>query len=159
MERDCPWGSIAGADAHVHFFSQRFFEKLAGQAPGLTLEAMGAQLGWHMPSPEPEKLATAWAGELGRHGVARAALMASVPGDEESVVAAVRTHPDKFFAFAMVDPSSDWRPMELAQVQVACLFPAMHRYSIQSNEARGVFEWAQQGNRAVFVHCGVLSVG
>jgi predicted TIM-barrel fold metal-dependent hydrolase len=35
----------------------------------------------------------------------------------------------------------------------------MHGYSVQDECARPVFEWAQAHRRAVFVHCGVLSVG
>jgi predicted TIM-barrel fold metal-dependent hydrolase len=159
LERESPWGSLAVADAHVHLFSHRFFETLAAQKPGLTLDGIGPQLGWQMPPPDVETLAAHWIHELDRHHVARAALIASVPGDEESVVAAARAHPERFFAYAMVDPVRAWRPAGLAHVQVACLFPAMHRYSIQSDEARQVFEWAEQGSRAVFVHCGVLSVG
>ncbi len=109
--------------------------------------------------PAPEDLASAWVNELDRHGVAHAALIASVPGDEASVSAAVRAHPDRFFGYAMVDPVRAWHPERLADVGVACLFPAMHRYSIQSEDARRVFEWAAENRRAVFVHCGVLSVG
>jgi uncharacterized protein len=156
--RTSPWGPIAVSDAHVHFFSHRFFELVSAQGHGLTLETMGARLEWEMPPPEPEALAGHWAHELDRHGVARAALMASLPGDHESVVAAVRAHPGRFFAYAMVDPQA-WQPETFSPVHVACLFPAMHRYSIQSEEAQAVFEWAGQHGKAVFVHCGVLSVG
>jgi uncharacterized protein len=158
IEREAPWGAIAVSDAHVHFFSHRFFETLAAQRAGLTVEAIGAQLDWHMPPPEPEKLAGQWTHELDRHGVARAALIASVPGDEESVVAAARAHPDRFFAYAMVNPLA-WRPEALSGVRAACLFPAMHRYSMHGEEAGRVLDWAQEHGRAVFVHCGVLSVG
>ena len=35
----------------------------------------------------------------------------------------------------------------------------MHLYSIHDDCVRPVFEWAQREKRAVFVHCGVLSVG
>jgi uncharacterized protein len=164
MERESPWGSLAVADAHVHFFSHGFFAALLSQMPasqkaGSTLDAMGALLGWKMPGTAPEDLASAWVNELDRHAVAHAALIASVPGDEASVSAAVRAHPDRFFGYAMVDPVRAWCPERLADVRVACLFPAMHRYSIQSEEARRVFEWAAENRRAVFVHCGVLSVG
>ena len=158
LERASPWGPLAVCDAHVHFLSHHFFELLAAQGQGLTLEAMGARLEWQMPPPEPEGLAGHWVHELDRHGVGRAALIASLPGDEESAVRAVRAHPGRFFAFAMVNPQA-WRPETFSAVHVACLFPAMHRYSIQSDEARAVFEWAEQHGRAVFVHCGVLSVG
>jgi predicted TIM-barrel fold metal-dependent hydrolase len=142
---------LAVADAHVHFFSHRFFEALAAQKPGLTFDS----LHWQMPPEQPEDLAAIWVQEMDRQGVARAAIMASVPGDEESVIKATAAFPDRFFAFAMVNPAV-WQP---ADVSVACLFPAMHRYPIQSDAALRVFEWAKENRKAVFVHCGVLSVG
>jgi uncharacterized protein len=156
--RESPWGPIAIADAHAHFFSHRFFSLLAAQKPGLTLEAAGAQLGWTMPSQDPLRLAEEWVKELDRHGVARSALMASVPGDEESAAAASVAYPDRFFAFAMVNPQA-WRAETFSEICVACLFPAMHCYSVQDDAARAVFDWAEKHGRAVFVHCGVLSVG
>jgi predicted TIM-barrel fold metal-dependent hydrolase len=150
--RPSPWGSpLAVADAHVHFFSHRFFELLAAQKPGLTFDAHH----WQMPPERPEDLANIWAHEMDRHGVAHAALISSIPGDEESVIEAVAAFPDRFFAYTMVNPLK-WEP---ANVDAACLFPAMHRYSIQSDEAARVFDWAEKNRKAVFVHCGVLSVG
>ena len=127
----------------------------------MTLEAAGAQLGWQLPPHEPEKLAAAWVHELDRYGVSAAALIASVPGDEDSVIAAAHAFPDRFFAYAMVNPRAltAGLPAAFSAVRVACLFPAMHGYSIQDDCARPVFEWAQSHRRAVFVHCGVLSVG
>jgi hypothetical protein len=149
------------ADAHLHFFSHDFFSKLVAQKSGLTLEAAGAQLGWQLPLQEPEKLAATWVHELDRHGVFASALIASVPGDEGSVIAAARAFPERFFAYAMVNPRAltAGLPATFSEVRVACLFPAMHGYSIQDDCARPVFEWAQAHRRAVFVHCGVLSVG
>jgi predicted TIM-barrel fold metal-dependent hydrolase len=159
MERDSPWGVLSVADAHVHFFSHGFFTALASQKPDLDIHGIGIKLGWTMPAVDPKELASTWVHELDRHHVARAALIASIPGDEASVTAAVHWHPDRFFAYAMVDPVRGWHPERLAAIQVACLFPAMHRYSVHSEEARRVFEWAAANRRAVFVHCGVLSVG
>jgi predicted TIM-barrel fold metal-dependent hydrolase len=158
IARQSPWGPLLVADAHVHFFSRRFFELLAAQKPGLTLEAMQSQLEWTLPPSEPEKLAEVWARELDHQGVDRAALIASLPGDHESVLAATRAHPDRFFAFAMANPRA-WSPETFAGIRVACLFPAMHGYSIQDPMVEPVLEWAGQGHRAVFVHCGALSVG
>jgi hypothetical protein len=158
IEHESPWGPLAVSDAHVHFFSRHFFETLAAQKPGAALEEMGAQLQWQIPSSDPRALADSWQNELDRHGVAHAALIASVPGDQESVAAAAEAHPDRFFACAMVNPRA-WRPETFGEVRVACLFPAMHLYSIQDEIVRPVFEWAEQNGRAVFVHCGVLSVG
>jgi hypothetical protein len=165
-----PWGELAVSDAHVHFFSHRFFAMLAAQRPGpageQTVEAAGAVLGWEMPPPEPELLARRWVQELERHGVARAALIASLPGDEDSVAAAVAAFPERFYGYFMVDPCS---PDALARVQRAltggylrgiCLFPAMHRYSLHDERVRAVLEVAASHPGAVvFVHCGVLTVG
>lgn len=156
--RDSPWGPLAIADAHVHFFSHRFFTGLISQKPGLTWDAAAAQLGWHMPAESPELLAEAWAKELDRHHVAKSALIASIPGDEASVAAAARAFPERFFAFAMANPKT-WNPQPFAAVQAACLFPAMHAYSVQDEAAQVIFKWAEAHQRAVFVHCGVLSVG
>ena len=156
--RESPWGPVAVADAHVHLFSRRFFNGLAGQKPGLTVEAAGAQLGWHMPPEEPEKLAEMWVRELDRNGVHKAALIASMPGDEVSVTAAARAFPKRFFAYSMVNPRS-WNPEQASGIQMACLFPAMHGFFAHDEAARPVFEWAQRHRRGVFVHCGLLSVG
>jgi uncharacterized protein len=160
IERESPWGPVAVADAHVHFFSHHFFASLASQKPGLTVPAAGEQLGWRLPPEQPEELAEIWAAELERHGVQTAALIASVPGDEASVAAAVRAFPDRFLAYAMVNPrQAEWKSEAFSEVHAACLFPAMHGYSVQDQPAQAVFEWAAAGQRAVFVHCGVLSVG
>ncbi|MCS6951425.1 MAG: amidohydrolase family protein [Bryobacterales bacterium] len=165
-----PWGVIPVGDAHIHFFSHRFFSLLASQRPGppteQSVEAAGATLGWEMPPPEPERLAARWVEELDRYGVSRAALIASLPGDEDSVAAAVGAYPERFFGYFMVDPCA---PDALARVQKAlaggrlrgvCLFPAMHRYSLHDERVTAVLELAAcQPAAVIFVHCGVLTVG
>jgi predicted TIM-barrel fold metal-dependent hydrolase len=158
IARQSPWGPLIIADAHVHFFSHRFFELLTAQKPGLTLEAAQKTLDWQFPPSEAAALAETWARDLDRHGVDRAALIASIPGDHDSVAAAVRAHPDRFLACAMVNPKQ-WSPETFSEIRVACLFPAMHGYSMQDAAVTPVLEWASQGGRAVFVHCGALSVG
>ena len=78
IARPSPWGTpIAIADAHVHFFSSRFFKALSAQKPGLTFES----LHWQMPPENPEDLASIWAHELDRQGVARAAIIASASAE------------------------------------------------------------------------------
>lgn len=157
--RESPWGPLKIVDAHVHFFSHKFFSTLVAQKPGLTFEAAQRQLGWELPEPDPTILATRWVAELDRQGVAGAAIIASIPGDEASVNAAVVAHPQRLFGQAMVNPRGTWSPDALAAIRTACLFPAMHGYSIQDESVRPVFEWAQREGRTIFVHCGVLSVG
>jgi len=145
-------------DVHCHFFSTPFFNALGG-------DAALAKLGWDPPGSSDE-LADRWAAELDRAGVARATLIASMPGDGPSVAAALRRHPDRFVGFFMVDPTDPDAPVKAAEridrdgLRGICLYPAMHHYSIQGQRARRVFDVAAaRPGTAVFVHCGVLSVG
>lgn len=145
-------------DAHCHFFSTPFFTPLGGDAALSTL-------GWDTPG-SAEQLADRWVTELDRAGVSRAALIASVPGDAGSVGAAVDRHPGRFVGFFMVDPTQPDAASVAAQaiddqrLRTICLFPAMHRFSIQDERVRRIFDVAvARPGTAVFVHCGVLSVG
>jgi predicted TIM-barrel fold metal-dependent hydrolase len=154
-------------DAHVHFFSPHFFGALGGQ---LKLPEEGRvaavidRLGWDDPQ-SVETLADRWVGELDRHGVDRSALIASVPGDEASVGAAVARYPSRFVGYFMLDPTTDdaVSRAELAfgqGLRVLCLFPAMQRYSLRDPQVHAVVEAAAaETGTAVFVHCGALSVG
>jgi len=159
-----PWGDFSVLDAHVHFFSRRFFEALGAQA-GRTAAQVATAAGWDLPPEDPAALAQAWAAAMDTYGVTRAALISSVPGDEASVAAAVAARPDRFFGFFMLNPLDEGA---LDRVQVAfrcglhavCLFPAMHRYSVHDAKVLAVLdEAARAPGRVVFVHCGVLTVG
>jgi predicted TIM-barrel fold metal-dependent hydrolase len=161
---------MAVSDAHVHFFSRRFFEALAKQCAALeprkgAAEGVAQALEWELPAADPRKLAKQWAEELDDHGVSRAALIASVPGDEGSVAAAAEAQDGRFFAYAMFDPLEP-DPAARAEsafkcgVKALCLFPAMHRFSMHDERIAPVLEVAaSQPHRAIFVHCGVLTVG
>jgi hypothetical protein len=133
--RETPWGALAVSDAHVHFFSHRFFAALAGQK-NAAVESLGSLLGWQLPSENSDQLAAAWVEELDRKGVSRAALIGSVPGDHGSVIAAVRAFPQRFYGYVMVDPVAPScvadveRALESGHIHGLCFFPAMHRYSI-----------------------------
>ncbi len=162
---DTAWGLLPVADAHVHFFSHGFFASLAEQK-GVAVEQLGPLLNWQLPAADPRQLADAWVHELDRRGVEKACLIASVPGDGESVVAAVGRHPERFYGYMMVNPTVS---AAVAQVETAlasghmrglCFFPAMHRYSIQDDRVAALLELlARQPRTIAFVHCGVLSVG
>ncbi len=145
-------------DAHCHFFSTPFFDALGGAA---AIE----KLGWEFPGTA-EALADRWVAELDRQQVSRAALIASVPGDAASVATAVRLHRDRLVGFFMVDPTqanaveSTNAALAGGGLRAICLFPAMHRYPIQDERAMRIFDAAAAvPGTAVFVHCGVLSVG
>lgn len=155
-------------DVHCHFFSSRFLEILAKDrrdiAPGDHAAVVSTLLGWDPPGP-PDALADRWITELDRQQVARAAVIASIPGDEESVAAAIARHPSRLVGFFMLNPAAadaaerlsraigDWK------LRGICLFPAMHHYRLDDERVTATFEAAAARGAAVFVHCGVLTVG
>ena len=155
-------------DTHCHFFSSGFLELLTASNPDYPAEgraaAAAARLGWIAPGTA-EQLADRWVEELDRHGVSRIAIMASIPGDEESVATAIDRHPSRFVGFFMVNPLMPDVAARLDRgfsehgLRCACLFPAMHKYRLDDERIRHVFEAADRHKAAVFVHCGVLTVG
>jgi hypothetical protein len=149
-------------DAHCHFFSSRFLELLAPDS-GRADEIAG-RLQWEPPGTATE-LADRWIAELDRHGVARAAMIASIPGDAVSVAEAVAHHPDRFVGLFMHNPTGldseavlD-RAFRQLNMRGACLFPAMHGYRLDDERIDTVFRAAATHGAVVFVHCGVLTVG
>ncbi len=169
-------------DAHLHFFSPGLFAALKADRAAVTA------LGFDFPE-SVESLADRWVAELDSNGVSESALMASLPGDADSVATAVARHPSRFVGFFMLDPTREdaiayaTRALD-AGLRTICLFPAMHQYALHDERVARVFELANcdstptraagpsptsgaaasptptKGRRpSVFVHCGVLSVG
>ena len=155
-------------DSHVHFFSPAFFQTLARQRDATSPaspDALCRELQWDAPV-SAEELADRWADELDGHRVTRAALIASVPGDEASVAAAVDRHPDRFVGLFMANPAADdsvprtRRALTEQGLRAVCLFPAMHHVPLNDERTLRIVEVAAEApGAAVFVHCGVLTVG
>jgi uncharacterized protein len=159
-----PWGELPVWDAHVHFFSHGFFSALAQQS-GRPVAEIADVLGWRIPHSSAE-LAAHWTSELDKHGVTRAALIASVPGDEDSVAAAVALYPARFYGYFMANPVQPdgaarvERALDGGRLQGVCLFPAMHRYPMSDPRVRQIVQIAaSHPGTVIFVHCGVLTVG
>jgi predicted TIM-barrel fold metal-dependent hydrolase len=155
-------------DAHCHFFSSRFLELLTKDRPDFPAAdraaAVAKHLGWDPPG-SPEALADRWTTEKARHGISRCALIASIPGDEESVAQAVAKHSHEFVGFFMFNPGANdaadrlGRALGELKLRVVALFPAMHHYRVDEPSVDRVFETVSSHGAAVFVHCGVLTVG
>ncbi|HYA16997.1 MAG TPA: amidohydrolase family protein [Bryobacteraceae bacterium] len=159
-----PWGQMEVADAHLHFFSPAFFESLASQK-NATAADIGTTLEWNVPE-SVEYLADRWVVEMNHRGVDRAVIIGSVPGDVDSVGAAVQRHPSRFRSIVMVNPvhaGGDTRSSQALDdglIDGVFLFPAMHRYSLHDTHVHSLLSSlsGRQGNAVVYVHCGMLSV-
>jgi len=154
-------------DSHCHFLSARFLETLGrekyGAANSVAAESIAEELGWDAPGA-PLALANRWLAELQLHHVARAALIASVPGDEESVSTAVGAHPDRFVGFFALNPAAPdgldraRRAFGELGLRAACLFPALHRYRFDDERVERLFQIAGEHGGAIFAHCGYFSL-
>jgi hypothetical protein len=172
VTRTTTFGPLEIADAHTHFFSRNFFAKLTSQSPAISSAAdpfhRAAELtGWVMPPQDSAELAMRWKAELDKHHVSSALMIASVPDDEMSIAAAVSACPDRIIGAFMFDPTKPEPEarIELAfdemNLRVACLFPAMHHYSVAECEGARIAAAVASARpeTAVLIHCGVLSVG
>ena len=166
MPMPTPWGELEVLDAHAHLFSRSFFAALAGQKGVEDVEGMVRSLGWDVPPASNSEMASLWVRELDRHGVSKCVLIASVPGDEESAAVALASHPNRFFGYFMLDPLAEFalararRAFDELGLHGLCLFPAMHRFSVQDERLQPFYELAaERSGRVVFVHSGVLTVG
>jgi len=161
------WGDIEVADAHVHFFSHAFFKALAAQkGQPERVDELIAQLQWKAPPVRNAALGNLWTQELDRHGVSRSVLMSSIPDDEASASEAVQAYPGRFYGYFMFNPRTAdalgraERAFDNLSMQGLCLFPAMHRFSVQDEILQPIFEMAEKRrNVVIFVHTGVLTVG
>jgi predicted TIM-barrel fold metal-dependent hydrolase len=154
-------------DTHCHFLSGAFYEALGREKHGsqsrLTSAQIAGELGWEAPGTT-EALADRWIAELDRHDVSRAAIIASIPGDEASVATAVGRHPSRFVGFFLMNAAAPDAPERARRafgelgLRCACLFPAMHRYRFDDEHVMKVFESAATHGGAIFAHCGYLSI-
>ena len=165
-----PFGEIPVIDAHAHFFSHRFFATLARELPEPPSEAelyptLRQKIPWEFPATDPAGLGKRWVAEMDRHGISRMVLIASIPGDEESVAAAAQAYPDRIIAYFLLNPTSDDAPARVKRafaelgVKGVCLFPAMHRFYPWDQRLLPMYETVATHGGIVFVHCGHLKVG
>lgn len=155
-------------DAHCHFFSSGFFRTLGRDlrepAPADAAVTLPDRLGWDPPGDDTT-LSARWASELDRHGISGAMLIASVPGDEAAVAEAAKRYPTRFAAACMVNPNAPdaaartIRAFEEQDMRCICLFPAMHQVRLHDQRVEKLVSIAAEREGAVFVHCGMLTIG
>jgi hypothetical protein len=162
-------GEMRVIDAHAHFFSHPFFmqfvEVLKKDLPrDDPYRRLGDQLGWELPTPDHAGLGKRWVEEMDKHGLDRMVLIASLPGDEGSILAAARAFPQRIIGYFMLDPTKP-DAAERARNALAgglrgvCLFPAMHHFHVWEERCYPIYEAAQAAGAIVFGHFGILKMG
>lgn len=164
-----PEDAVRVVDAHAHLFTRRFFESFVTAAadvlpPDDPYRGLAERLGWELPGPNINDLAARWINELDTNTIPRMALIGSLPGEEENVLAAVGAFPDRLIGYAMVDPTAEGaaervrKMLSNKRMRGVCLFPAMQRYALDDPRLDPIYEEAATTGAIVFVHCGLLRV-
>jgi predicted TIM-barrel fold metal-dependent hydrolase len=162
-------GEMRVIDAHAHFFSQPFFmqfvEALKKELPSDDpYRGLADRLGWELPTSDHVALGKRWIEEMDKHGLDRMVLIASLPGDEDSILAAVHAYPHRIVGYFMLDPTRPgagerMRKALAGGLRGVCLFPAMHHFHAWEERCYPVYEAAQDAGAVVFFHFGILKIG
>ncbi|MBI4573141.1 MAG: amidohydrolase family protein [candidate division NC10 bacterium] len=162
-------GEMRVIDAHAHFFSypfiMQFVEALRPDLPkDDPYRGLAERLGWELPTPDHAALGRRWVQEMDKHGLDRMVLMASLPGDEGSVLAAARAFSERIIGYFMLDPTTpdavERTARALAEgLRGVCLFPAMHHFHVWEKACYPLYEAAQAAGAIVFIHFGILKIG
>jgi len=163
------FGDLQVLDAHAHFFSQPFYMQFVrvlqeGLPADDPYTGLARRLGWELPTADHVGLGRRWVAEMDRHGVERMVLIASLPGDEESILEAARAFPTRILGYSMLDPtradaSERARRALAAGLRGVCLFPAMHHFHAWEERCYPVYQAAGEAGAVVFVHFGILKMG
>lgn len=164
-----PWGNIRLIDAHTHFFSHQFFQTFARLArqnlqTEAPLTAVAQRLGVEIPPEDATHLGQRWVGEMDKYGIERLVMFTSVPGDHDSVAAAVEAFPERITGYIMLDPTQPNAVDLLRQgvqrqgLKGVTLFPAMHHFYAYDERLYPLYQAAAELAIPVFMHFGVLKV-
>lgn len=164
-----PWGNIRLIDAHTHFFSHQFFQTFARLArqnlqTEAPLTAVAQRLGVEIPPEDATHLGQRWVGEMDKYGIERLVMFTSVPGDHDSVAAAVRAFPERITGYIMLDPTQPnavdllRQGMQRQGLKGVTLFPAMHHFYAYDERLYPLYQAAAELGIPVFMHFGVLKV-
>lgn len=156
-------------DAHFHFYSNSFFRFLVKQKPNrldinTELKNIAAKGHIEIPGEDPVQLARRWVDILDKWKIERTVLIGSMPGDEDSVVSAVKAFPARFTGFFTVDPNSNML-MENAEKRLKqdglrgfFLYPSLYHISVNDEWLYPLYNLAQECNAIVYVQFGKLII-
>jgi len=152
-------------ESQAHFLSYNYF-RLLSQSPGQDgdieqyMRRQARRLKIDMPPTDPVRLAERWIAEMDRYGVSRACLLAGLPGDEHSVIEALRRFPDRFIGFVVVNPHLVVAEEVLEHVirsggiRGICLYPCRHRFQASDELVYPIYHAASRHRLTVYVCYG-----
>ena len=148
-------------DIHSHFFSRPFFEALADEE---ALEQVAKKTGIELPPADVAAHLKRWTEDMDANSVEHMVTFASVPEEAPAVAEAIQLAGGRISGCALVNPMATGAEdrlrmlLEVAGFKGVLMFPAMHHFRIQGEDAGKLFAILSERRALVFVHCGLLVV-
>jgi uncharacterized protein len=154
-------------DAHVHFYSNSYFKLLVKQKPNRAdinteLRNLAAKGHIEIPGENPEQLAKRWIDIMDKWKLERLMLFGSIPGDEDSVVKAVQTFPNRLNGMFAIDPNSNvlmenaTKRMKEDKLKGILLYPSLYHINVNDEWLYPLYNLIQECKGIVFVQFGKL---
>lgn len=154
-------------DAHVHFYSNTFFKFLVKQKPNRAdinteLKDLASKGHIEIPGEDPAQLAKRWIDIIDKWKLERLMLFGSIPGDEESIVKAVKAFPTRFSGMFTVDPNSNLlmenatKRMQEDKLKGVLLYPSLYQINVKDEWLYPLYNLIQECSGIIFVQFGKL---
>ena len=154
-------------DAHVHFYSNSFFKYLVKQKPNRAdinteLRNLASKGHIEIPGEDPVQLAKRWIDIIDKWKLERLMLFGSIPGDEESIVKAVKAFPARFSGIFTIDPNSNLlmenatKRMQENKLKGVMLYPSLYQINVNDEWLYPLYNLIQECNGIIFVQFGKL---
>jgi uncharacterized protein len=156
-------------DAHVHFYSNSYFKFLVKQKQNrldvnTELRNLAAKGHIEIPGEDPEQLAKRWIDIIDKWKLERLMLSSSIPGDEDSIVKAVKAFPSRFSGMFMIDPNSHLlmenatKRLHEDKLKGVLLYPSLYHIHVNDEWLYPLYNLIQECTGLIFVHFGKLII-
>ena len=154
-------------DAHVHFYSNSFFKYLVKQKPNRSdinteLRNLASKGHIEIPGEDPAQLAKRWIDIIDKWKLERLMLFGSIPGDEDSIVRAVKAYPTRFSGMFTIDPNSNLlmenaiKRMREDKLKGVLLYPSLYQIDVNDEWLFPLYNLIQERSGIIFVQFGKL---
>lgn len=154
-------------DSHLHFYSHSFFRFLITQKPARTdrateLKKIAAKGRIEIPGGDPLLLAKRWIDIIDKWKIEKTVLIASIPGDEDSVLKAVNAYPQRFSPFFAIEPNSNLmlenaaKRLKEQKFRGILLYPALYQINVQDPWLEPLYELANSEKAIIITQFGSL---
>jgi len=117
-----------------------------------------------IPGEDPEQLAKRWIDIIDKWKLERLNLFAGIPGDEDSIVKAVKAFPARFSGMFVIDPNSNLlmenatKRMQQDKLKGVLLYPSLYQINVNDEWLYPLYNLIQECSGMIFVQFGKLTM-